>query len=176
MHCVKSIRIRSYSGPHIWSFILHISPYSVRMRENADQNNSKYVHFLRSDLIMILWNIINFLDRVSSKTRGIQITKLLLPILRKGKKWSEELQVFTSWKRLEVFIKKQKKKTNKKEHCVKNVLIWSYSGPHFPAFRLNTERHSVSVCIQCECGKMRVRITPNTDTFHSVKKIWLTVN
>ena len=163
MHCVKSIRIRSYSGPHIWSFILHISPYLVRMRENANQNNSKYVHFLRSDLIMILWNIINFLDRVSSKTRGIQITKLLLPILRKGKK-------------LEVFIKKQKKQTNKKEHCVKNVLIWSYSGPHFPAFRLNTERHSVSVCIQCECGKMRVRITPNTDTFHSVKKIWLTVN
>ena len=28
--------------------ILHISPYSVRMRENADQNNSKYGPFLRS--------------------------------------------------------------------------------------------------------------------------------
>ena len=32
--------------------ILHeirsISPYSVRMRENADQNNSEYGHFLRS--------------------------------------------------------------------------------------------------------------------------------
>ena len=25
-----------------------ISPYSVRMRENADQNNSKYRHFSRS--------------------------------------------------------------------------------------------------------------------------------
>ena len=129
MHCVKSIRIRSYSGPHIWSFILHISPYSVRMRENADQNNSKYVHFLRSDLIMILWNIINFLDRVSSKTRGIQITKLLLPILRKGKKWSEELQVFTSWKRLEVFIKKQKKKNKQKRTLCKKCsyleLFWS---------------------------------------------------
>ena len=25
-----------------------VSPYSVRMRENADQNNSKYGHFLRS--------------------------------------------------------------------------------------------------------------------------------
>ena len=29
--------------------ILRISPYSVRMRENADQNNSEYGHFLRSD-------------------------------------------------------------------------------------------------------------------------------
>ena len=28
--------------------ILRISPYSVRMRENADQNNSEYGHFLRS--------------------------------------------------------------------------------------------------------------------------------
>ena len=33
-HCVKSVRIRSYSGP-----------YSVRMRENTDQNNSEYGHF-----------------------------------------------------------------------------------------------------------------------------------
>ena len=26
-----------------------ISPYSVQMRENADQNNSEYGHFLRSE-------------------------------------------------------------------------------------------------------------------------------
>ena len=36
-HCVKSVRIRSYTGP-----------YSVRMRENTDQNKSEYGHFLRS--------------------------------------------------------------------------------------------------------------------------------
>ena len=29
--------------------ILRISPHSVRMRENADQNNSENRHFLRSD-------------------------------------------------------------------------------------------------------------------------------
>ena len=34
LHCVKSVRIRSYSGP-----------YSVRMRENTNQNNSEYGHF-----------------------------------------------------------------------------------------------------------------------------------
>ena len=35
--CVKIIRIWNYSGP-----------YSVRMRENMDQNNSEYGHLLRS--------------------------------------------------------------------------------------------------------------------------------
>ena len=29
-------------------------------------------------------------------------------------------------------------------------------------------RYSVSLRIQSECGKMRTRITPNTDTFHAV--------
>ena len=53
-------------------------------------------------------------------------------------------------------------------HSVKSVRIQSYSGPHFPAFGLNTERYSVSLCTQSECGKMRTRITPNTETFCAV--------
>ena len=36
-------RIRTEYGE-----IPRISPYSVRMRKNADQNNSEYGHFLRS--------------------------------------------------------------------------------------------------------------------------------
>ena len=54
LHCVKSVQIQSY----FWSVfsrirteygeILRISPYSVRMRENTDQNNSKYGYFLRN--------------------------------------------------------------------------------------------------------------------------------
>ena len=40
MHCVKSVSIWSYSGPHL-----------VRMQENMDQNNSEYGYFLRSDAI-----------------------------------------------------------------------------------------------------------------------------
>ena len=36
-HCVRSVRIRSYSGP-----------YSVRIRENTDQNNSEYRHISHS--------------------------------------------------------------------------------------------------------------------------------
>ena len=43
-HCVKSVRFRSYSGPHFAAFGLN----TVRMQENADQNNFDYGHFLRS--------------------------------------------------------------------------------------------------------------------------------
>ena len=52
--------------------------------------------------------------------------------------------------------------------CVKSVRIWSYSGPHFSGFGLNTERYSASLRIQSECRKMRTRTTPNTDTFYAV--------
>ena len=38
-HWLEMVRIRR---------ILRISPYSVRMRENADQNNSEYGHFSHS--------------------------------------------------------------------------------------------------------------------------------
>ena len=55
------------------------------------------------------------------------------------------------------------------KHCVKGVRIWSYSGPHFSAFGVNTERYSVSLLIQSKCGKMRIRITPNMDTFYAVE-------
>ena len=55
------------------------------------------------------------------------------------------------------------------KHCMKSVCIRSYCGPHFPTLVLNTERSSVSLRIQSECGKMPTRITPNTDTFYVVK-------
>ena len=57
----------------------------------------------------------------------------------------------------------------RKTHCVKNVRIRSYSGPYFPAFGLNTERYGVSLRIQSECGKIRTRITPNTDALRKDK-------
>ena len=52
-HCVKSARIRIYSGPYFTAFGLNtgdrrISSYSVRMQENRDQNNSEYGHFLHT--------------------------------------------------------------------------------------------------------------------------------
>ena len=47
--CVKSVRIRSYSGP-----------YSVRMWENANQNNSEYGHFSCSAYICRLVALTHF--------------------------------------------------------------------------------------------------------------------
>ena len=55
------------------------------------------------------------------------------------------------------------------DHCVKIVRVRSYSDPLFYAFGLNIERYYVSLRIQSECGKMRTRITPNTDPFYAVK-------
>ena len=52
--------------------------------------------------------------------------------------------------------------------CLKSVRIWSYSGPYFPAFGLNTERYCVYLRIQCKNEKIRTRKTLNTDTFHEV--------
>ena len=48
LHCLKSVRIRSHSGLNRERERDRTSPYSVRMRENADQNNSEYGHFLHS--------------------------------------------------------------------------------------------------------------------------------
>ena len=52
-HCVKKVRIRSFSGPYFPAIRLNtsISPYSVRIRENTDQNNPEYEHFSRSGCI-----------------------------------------------------------------------------------------------------------------------------
>ena len=58
----------------------------------------------------------------------------------------------------------------KNEHRgVKHGRIRSNPGPHFPAFRLKRERYAVSLRVQSECGKIRIRITSNMDTFHAVE-------
>ena len=53
-------------------------------------------------------------------------------------------------------------------HSVKSVRIRSFSGLYFPAFGMNTERYGVYLRIQSECGKIRTRKAPNTDSFHAV--------
>ena len=53
----------------------------------------------------------------------------------------------------------------------KSVLIRSYTGPYFPAFGLITERYSLYLRIQIECGKIRTKTTPNMDTFYAVIRL-----
>ena len=55
LDCVKNVRVLGYSGPQFPTFglIQSISPHSVQVRENRDQNNSEYRHFLRIVILMI---------------------------------------------------------------------------------------------------------------------------
>ena len=56
-----------------------------------------------------------------------------------------------------------------------SIRIRRFSGPYFSAFVLNTKRYGrtrpeceVAFRIQAECGKIRTRKTPNTDTSQAV--------
>ena len=53
----------------------------------------------------------------------------------------------------------------------RDVLYCVKSGPYFPEFRLNAERYGISLRIQCQCGKIRTRKTPNTDSFYPVLRV-----
>ena len=60
-HCLKSVRIRSVSGPLFPGFgleyeeILRISPYSVQMWEKTGQNSSEYGHSLLSECFLSIF-------------------------------------------------------------------------------------------------------------------------
>ena len=52
IHCMKSVRIRSYYGLYFPAFgrnAVFLYKYSVQMRKNTGQNNSKNGHFLRNE-------------------------------------------------------------------------------------------------------------------------------
>ena len=54
LHHFSIIQIGSYRGHMVKYLKLRISPYSCRMLENANQNNSEYGHFSRSVISVIL--------------------------------------------------------------------------------------------------------------------------
>ena len=74
IHCVKGVRIRSFSGPYFPAFKLNperlesnwkqrdtpLSPYADRMRENTDQKNSGYGQFSRSDSLKDVLSVAAF--------------------------------------------------------------------------------------------------------------------
>ena len=50
-----------------------------------------------------------------------------------------------------------------RENCPYLEFFWTF----FREFRLNTEKYSVSLCIQSKCEKTRTNETPSTETFHA---------
>ena len=143
-HCVKSTCIRNYSGPsfpHLdWKRRdIPYSSYSVWMRENVDQNNSEYQHFLRSELfteklcnICLIWShknmsfLLSMHHQVSRSTEKslslifIQvriITPSCLPYLSWYGKWFRicHLRIYLlgfSWKQTSFSINTESKQTS----------------------------------------------------------------
>ena len=54
-----------------------------------------------------------------------------------------------------------------RERCPYSQLFWS----HFPAFKLNTDRYTVSLRIQSKYGNMWTRLSPNIDTIYAVSSL-----
>ena len=81
------------------------------------------------------------------------------------------VHLYFSSSKTAVDINKSKKLLTQRKKSPYSELIWFPFFPHFPAFRLNMERYSISSHIQSECGKireMRTRITPNTYSFYAM--------
>ena len=55
--------------------------------------------------------------------------------------------------------------------CLKTICNQGFSGPYFPAFRLNTERYFVFLRIQSKCRKKRTIKNFETDTFYQVRRV-----
>ena len=55
-------------------------------------------------------------------------------------------------------------------HCVKSVRVQRFFGLYFPTLGWNTERYSVPLRSQSECGKIRTKNSPNRDTFYEALK------
>ena len=73
-------------------------------------------------------------------------------------------QLFDNWGIMKLIMK-----TIIHFKTVKSTRVRRFTGPYFSAFGLNTERYGVSIRIQSECGKIRTRKTPNTETFHTLQ-------
>ena len=111
-HCVKSVRIWSYSGLYFPAFglntVVRISPYSVQMRENTDQNNSEYGHFLRSEYksCSLCTKILSHSDQKSliyflSKSKTVFRKELFC---EKIKKWKADRCPYMLWKTCTVIL------------------------------------------------------------------------
>ena len=92
---------------------LRISPYSVRMRENADQNNSQYGHFSRSGI----------------KPQKSLLAQFLLNDCTDFLRF--EFSLF--WITLE-----ERDGLSLREKCPNTEF---FSGPYFPVFGLNTGKY-----------------------------------
>ena len=108
LHCVKRVRIRSYSGPHFFRILF--SSNAGKYGKNADQNNSEHGHFF-SNVVQIR-NTSTHCTITERKEREHSGTFFFCNI-RRNKKFLMKVRTF-------IIVNM---------HCVKSVRIRSYSGP-----------------------------------------------
>ena len=108
----QSVRIWSYSGLYFPAFglntVVRISPYSVQMRKNTDQNNSEYGHFLRSEYksCSLCTKILSHSDQKSliyflPKSKTVFRKELFC---EKIKKWKADRCPYMLWKTCTVIL------------------------------------------------------------------------
>ena len=115
-------------------FSLEFNFTKNKLRHRYEHSHKKRLNSLETgtvfiEISMLSWNLTN-----SSKYGGLFLKKAL----------SEGNQLFAGGFRALL------------TSC-KVFKYWVFSGPYFTAFRLNTERYSVSVRIQSQCRKIRTR-------------------
>ena len=148
---MKSVCIWSYYGPHFPAFGL-----------NTNQNNSEYGHFftqwkIPERCLVFLPLILNkqmpsglghsfsysihikeFTDQ-ETYSELFQTSKMERPAKIYVPVTSGDIELIFKFKRWAILLCIRRSKG----HCMKSVQIRSLSGPHFPAFGLNTEIYSV---------------------------------
>ena len=118
--------------------ILSISPYSVRMRENTDQNNSEYGHFLRSVYLTCFKSVLHFLS-------------ILACILGH----SFDTFFCSNYGRITQTLRIKRPSSE-------------FFGTYCPAFEINTENHFENLRFQSNYEKIQTRETPKTDLFYAI--------
>ena len=86
--------------------------------------------------------------------------------------WSAFYRIWTEYEEIHrnsPYSVRMRENADQKISLNAETFFRNYCDPHFPTYGLNTKRYSVSLRIQSEFGKMRTRITPNTDTFYAVQ-------
>ena len=141
-------------------------------RVSLVQNTEAYLRPCRLSLIELFeWFKNDFRDNTLIKI----VTKILK--LKTPKTYSKTLlrnRILenNSPKQLFISLLRTSKENTRKNHFVKSVRIWSYSGPHFPAFGQNSERYKNLSVISLNAGKYKDQ--NNSEYGHFSRSRWKT--
>ena len=156
-----------------------ISPYSVRMLENADQNNSEYGHFSRSACFTIFpfFYFYFFIFIFIFYYFGYHIVPLIIRFSQTANSSDPilQFQINLTFKSTELpVLTKPPSNPYSQFSCLQHepkslsrTLREKCPNTEFFLVRI-AERYSASLFIQSECGKIRTRKTPYLETFHAV--------